>query len=39
MNRLKLDWKPALAARVIEGEDVLEVQFEKTIRAGVKIDQ
>src|SRR5579884_2060889 len=32
VNRLKLEWKPALAARVVEGQDLLEVQFDKTYR-------
>lgn len=28
VNKLVLQWKPALAARVVEGEDCLEVDFE-----------
>ena len=39
VNRLKLEWKPALAARVIEGQDILEVQFDKTYRIPAKAYQ
>jgi prolyl-tRNA editing enzyme YbaK/EbsC (Cys-tRNA(Pro) deacylase)/ubiquinone/menaquinone biosynthesis C-methylase UbiE len=28
VNQLNLEWKPALAARVVENEDCLEVEFE-----------
>ena len=28
VNKLELQWRPALAARVVEGEDCLEVNFE-----------
>ena len=28
VNKLELQWQPALAARVVEGEDCLEVNFE-----------
>ncbi len=28
VNKLELQWRPALAARVVEGEDSLEVDFE-----------
>lgn len=31
VNQLQLDWRPALAARVLPGEDALEVDFENNI--------
>lgn len=39
VNGLNLEWKPALAARVVEGEELLEVQFDKTYRIPAKAYQ
>lgn len=39
VNQLELQWKPALAARVIEGEDILEVNFDKSYRIPAKAYQ